>query len=475
MRLPIGTTIRRWRATITAAVLLFISGCDPQHRAATRPAGLHAEVSPIPGLSVAARIRVTAPEATAVIVRQRSEGRLSSETPPLPLSSEGNLSTTLVGLPADAKTLVDVLARYPDGRTETVRDLPVTTAPLPPDVPSRLEVAVHTGVSTGFLTLSMNRRGSDGGLAAIIDRSGHVLWYRRCSKGVLAFDKLPNGRLLVHQFGLQAFEEMDLDGSVVRRWTDPKSLAGSDGHDFRLLPNGHALIIGSETRDVDTREVFQKGARHAMRSDNTVNEVAPDGSVLWRWSTWSRVSEEELTDDPTDPLVPHDYEIAHANSLDPAPDGTFLVSLRNVSSVVKVDRRTGDIVWRLGGRRSDFRFEADPFGGFSRQHDARLVGPGRVLLFDNGNLHEPPESRAAEYELDEAKGVATLVWQYRHDPPLLARVAGSVQRLPNGNTLVSFGPQGTVTEVDARSQVVWELRTRDFGVYRARAIESVYP
>jgi hypothetical protein len=161
--------------------------------------------------------------------------------------------------------------------------------------------------------------------------------------------------------------------------------------------------------------------------------------------------------------------------MEPAPDGTLMLSFRNTSTVAKVDRKTGEILWRLGGKRSDFRIEGDPLDGFSRQHDARLVGPDHVLLFDNGNLHTPPESRAAEYRLDLTSKTATLVWQYRRSPPLFARIAGSVQRLPSGHTLIAWGPRGVVSEVDAAGRTIWEATTPGFGVYRARAMATPYP
>jgi hypothetical protein len=187
------------------------------------------------------------------------------------------------------------------------------------------------------------------------------------------------------------------------------------------------------------------------------------------------VQESELTPDPTERDDSKSYEIAHLNSIEPLPDGNLWLSLRNISAVVKVDRRTGNVVWRLGGKRSDFRFVNDPLGGFWRQHDARRLPNGDVLLFDNGNLHEPPESRAVEYRLDEEAKTATLVWQYRRTPPLFARIAGSARRSADGHTLVSYGPRGVVSEADGDAVPVWEISAYGFGIFRAIAVPSLYP
>jgi hypothetical protein len=101
------------------------------------------------------------------------------------------------------------------------------------------------------------------------------------------------------------------------------------------------------------------------------------------------------------------------------------------------------------------------------------------LFYDNGLLHTPPESRAVEYRLDLGAMTATLVWQYRHDPPLFTPFVGSVQRFQNGNTLVGFGAAATMTEVTPEGQVLWEGRLTVNGqpvpyFYRARRVASLY-
>jgi hypothetical protein len=153
----------------------------------------------------------------------------------------------------------------------------------------------------------------------------------------------------------------------------------------------------------------------------------------------------------------------------------MMLSFRNLSTVVKLDRRSGVILFRVGGKKSDFRFVGDPLGGFSRQHDARLVGPGRLLLFDNGDLGDPPESRAVEYRLDQQARTATMIWEHRRVPPVFTKISGSAQRLPNGHTLISWGPRGIVSEVDEASKTVWEIHPPEMGVYRARFQSTPYP
>lgn len=451
-------------------------------RVETRPAPLvrtlRLTVSPIQDLAVAARAEVAAPGASEVVIRYGSDGAHGRESPKMPMPAAGNLATTLLGLEPATTSHVAVVAKYPDGSTRTSDDVAVTTPARNPLAPERLDVTVPGPPKSDFVMLSMSNAEKSLGVAVIVDRAGQVVWYRPTgSSGPSAFDRMPNGHLIVHHSDDHTFEEIELDGRVVRSWRDDKSVSGCDGHDVRPLPNGNVMLFGAETHVVDSRTLVPGGVSRALRWDDTVTEFTPTGAVAWRWSSWSHVSEKEIIPDPADPdgFDPKSYEVVHTNSIEPAPDGNVVLSFRNVGTVAKIDRATGNLVWRLGGKQSDFRFEGDPLGGFNKQHDARLVGSDHVLLFDNGNFHDPPESRAVEYALDPATKTATLVWQSRRSPPLFAPVGGSVQRLPSGDTLVSWGPRGIVSQVDRAGKVVWEARTGGFGAYRARATGALYP
>jgi hypothetical protein len=151
--------------------------------------------------------------------------------------------------------------------------------------------------------------------------------------------------------------------------------------------------------------------------------------------------------------------VSHMNAIDVDEDGHLLVSSRHLSEVTKINRQTGQVIWRLGGPHSDFSFVNDPLNGFSCQHDIRVVGQRRYTVFDNGNDHHPPVSRAVEYELDPNAGTATLVWEYRAVPDRYAYHQGNAQRLPNGNTLINFvlAEYPKVTEVNRDGEIEFEM------------------
>ena len=169
----------------------------------------------------------------------------------------------------------------------------------------------------------------------------------------------------------------------------------------------------------------------------------------------------------------------HPNSLAIDREGNYVVSFASLGEITRIDAASGQILWRFGGRHTQFTIVGDPLGGFGFQHDVRVLGNGDLLFFDNGLLHTPRESRAVQYRLDLAARSATLVWEYRHDPPVFTPFVGSVQRLGSGNTLVGFGAASFMAEVTPAGQVLWEGRLTVDGnpvpfFYRARRVASLY-
>jgi Arylsulfotransferase (ASST) len=152
-------------------------------------------------------------------------------------------------------------------------------------------------------------------------------------------------------------------------------------------------------------------------------------------------------------------EWTHSNSLQVAPTGELLQSIRHLDTVVAIAPQFDRIVWRIGRFRSDFAFP-NPSDRFYHQHHVRLLDNGNLLLFDNGNGRPAAEgglySRALELALDWESMTVTNVWEYRHaissqdgsTSYKYTNATGSAERLQNGNTLVSFG-----TDIDPRTQL----------------------
>jgi hypothetical protein len=153
------------------------------------------------------------------------------------------------------------------------------------------------------------------------------------------------------------------------------------------------------------------------------------------------------------PTHPDGYDIVHMNSIDVNAD-SVVTSLRHTNGIYKIDRDTGEIVWKVGGTPTpeSLTVVGDPAGSepLGGQHDARLHPDGTLTAFDNGQTHERPP-RAVRFEIDEAAGTATFLEAISGLPEVTEAVCcGSARRSASGSWLVGWGRfpgQNGITEL----------------------------
>ena len=195
----------------------------------------------------------------------------------------------------------------------------------------------------------------------------------------------------------------------------------SDLHELVVTPHDTALVTSNETAVWNLASVG--GNRHGQVVGGVVQELElPSGRLIWEWRSLEHVAVDE-TEIKGKPGPRFDY--FHINSIDVAPDGNLIVSARNTWAAYKVSRRTGRILWRLGGKRSDFTLGRG--ARFEWQHDVREHAHGLVSLFDNAAApQEEPQSRALILVLDTKRMHASLEHAYAHRPNrVLAHFLGS--------------------------------------------------
>jgi hypothetical protein len=257
---------------------------------------------------------------------------------------------------------------------------------------------------------------------------------------------------------------MDDRWRVVRR-LETDGLTNTDLHDSVLETDGTSWLLSYEPDG--TGQV-----------DSVIQHVDASGHELFRWTS-DGLQDESAARVPSGG-APWDY--AHINSIQVLPDGDVVASFRHLSAVLRIATtahdgyQPGDIVWRLGGRKSDFTFVDDPYGGPCAQHTATQLANGNVLVFDDGSgllagdlcvdpadpdgpPHDRPQSRVAEYALDTSDGTATLVWSYT-PAGWYSWFMGSARRLDNGDTLIGWAAdtRALAQEVGRHGDALWQLR-----------------
>lgn len=419
-----------------------------------------------------------------------SGGGEDTVTPPATIV-DGRQEVAVLGLLPETDY---VLRLEITGATETVMapDVNYRTPALPPFLKDNLVVR-SIGSSSGgyFLTNLITADPTRNYLFAFDDR-GRVRWYRLIPGMGASSEKLRNGNFLTFMGSSTGFQddygyflELSATGDEVARYQAPRPYY-TDGHEllFSPAPSGgdYTHFFSYDRRVIDTTSIG--GQPNTTIAGHQILRFKPDGELEFRWDAWDHFSIQDWIEEPAADRQRPEGDFDHPNSLEIDRDGNYVVSWRNMAEITKIDSRTGAIMYRLGGRNNEFTFLNDPLYdaqrgfAFSGQHSVRVLANGNLLIYDNGLRHDPQQSRAAEYRLDLVARTATLVWEFRHNPPLYTPFTGSVQRLANGNTVIGFAFRGAVVEADAAGTQLFEaaITADNLSVvtYRINHIESLY-
>jgi hypothetical protein len=442
--------------------------------------------APNPTNVLAASVAVLAEHADSARVLFAAPGGPPDSTPSIALA-DGRAAVPVLGLRSGVgyHGVVEV-----SGRGGRVQSDSVSFAGGELPEPLRHISFATTGTGSRGLTLTALALGGSTLFALAFDSSGTIRWYRGFAfDGPQATGDLKqqvNGHFTLFvgaTTGSQPvpghYVEFGPAGDSLRALTAPAPLY-TDNHELVITGTGldeRFHLFGYDRRRSDLSPIG--GPAAAQLTGHSLLRLTSDGTAEFAWSAWDHLRIQDWIEPPRpDPVNPDQPDFDHPNALALDLDGNYIVSWRNLGEVTKIDARSGEVLWRLGGANNQFTFVDDPLGGFSAQHYARILPDGHLLLYDNGTRHKPQETRVVEYALDVAARTATLVWEFRHVPPIYTSYVGSVQRLASGNTAIGYGFAGHATEVAPDGGPVWEADLRVDGepviVYRMVRIGSLY-
>jgi uncharacterized protein (UPF0248 family) len=236
-------------------------------------------------------------------------------------------------------------------------------------------------------------------------------------------------------------------------------------HDGILLRNGNVLLdCMSHVPDEIARRVKGGIEEPEMRSEQYLSrskddagkmyssylvEVTPEGKTIWEWCTWEHL--DPVADGIAEVQAPRTMW-HQGNGLKELPDGDILASFRPTSTVVRISRKTGKIVWKLGPPT------------VSGQHAPTALANGNILIFDNG-VHRLDDSMPYSRVIEVNPATNEIVWKYQDSPAwnFFSPRMGGAQRLLNGNTLITESSFGRFFEVTQEGEIVWEYVNPFFG------------
>ena len=363
------------------------------------------------------------------------------------------------------------------GGSSTHEDLPRFLAfHSRPDLhaPSVTIVKKTSAATPGYVFFAPKKKVEQRG-PMIVDNAGHVVWFDPLTQGatdfrVQRYKGKPvltwwQGRSVV---GIGHGSYVIVDDSY-RRIATVRAGNGitGDEHEFLLTPRGTALFTAYKPVPGDLSKVG--GPKDGKILDSILQEVdVASGRVVFEWHSVGHVALGESFwkyRKVKGKWPPFDY--FHINSIEVEPDGNLLVSARNTHALYEIDHHTGNVLWRLGGKRSDFQMGSGTV--FNWQHDARRLSNGDISVFDDGAFPKLEDhSRALILRPDTGAKKVTLVKAYVSPDKLLAKHQGGMQVLPNGHVFVGWGSEPYFTEFAKDGKVVFDAHFgKNMDSYRA--------
>jgi len=357
---------------------------------------------------------------------------------PVELAAEPPHEALLLGMKPASDYQFRVVAQVAEG-TAVSDELTVTTGTAPNDLPGiSVDIADPDAVAGGFLVTSL--LGTPPG-AVILDRDGDYVWWYlsdeniQVSRAILSADRdwIYFWSVNSHADTANKIWQVSLDGAVVNE------IVVTDGHhDFTELPDGTLAYLDYDFRTEGDQQV----------DGDRLIERATDGTETEVYNVWDDVEYQGNQG-------PQGAAWSHANAMDYlVDDDAYLIGFLGFSSIFKIDRASGQTVWRLGGDDSDFTLVG---GGqpFANQHQFQWLGDS-ILVFDNGTPEEN-SSELVQYRVDEEAMEMELIWSYQADPTVYTVSLGDALRLPNGNTIGDYSMSGQIDEVDPDGELIWRL------------------
>jgi hypothetical protein len=351
----------------------------------------------------------------------------------------------------------------------------------------------------------------DGHYAVVMNNFGVPVWWYYDPSGMPGDIKLlSNGHLIWTTLGANigtggaTAQEHALDGTITQLVNaasfDPYNQS-IDFHDIQLLPNGNYLIQGGYNHPADMSNYCYTdtsgqhcGPANATIFDDIIQEVTPNGNLVWQWDTLDNIPLSETGQQWHKQVLNgvQPYDPYHMNSIHEYGDN-IVISFRHMDAIYDVSRSTGQVVWKMGGEPRDPSLPGkqltilnDPACGnhLSGQHYARLLPDGTLTLHDNGSnpqlgcgpngsaLQRPP--RAVRYQLDVPNGTATVI-ETVNDPTGAPKsgCCGSAERLgagANDDWVMDWGITPTTDELTPSGQVMFQLQWVGRFSYRTDAV-----
>ena len=279
---------------------------------------------------------------------------------------------------------------------------------------------------------------------------------------------------------------IDADGTVVWSLAGPQTCSRARldyAAGYMWMLNLNVGNMGGEVRYVTLDGVTSMSVSQLSKAHHDFT-ILPDGTIATMvWSASGTDPESDLVERAPDGTVKTAFHLGpnvyaggpsvvgggsssyHANSiLYHAKDDSYTIGDRNPNLFVKVSR-AGAVQWQFGGNCTGAKASICMTANWTVNHGHHLLDDGTFLLFSNGEFQSSSTpSNAYEFKLTTTGTPSAMqVKQYASSTKDHSDSLGDVQRLPNGNTLITFSNTGRIEEVDKSWNLVQTLKAQSLG------------
>ncbi|KAJ5309089.1 hypothetical protein N7508_004468 [Penicillium antarcticum] len=317
----------------------------------------------------------------------------------------------------------------------------------------------------------------------IFDQKGDLVWAGSCefnNQNVYDFqmvdtiDDKPYLTMLVQEH----YANRESDGSAVIYNNEykpvniiPRPGAAIDNHEFYLKEPPKALLVTHRNDKMSLADFGHPEREMSVRTNGFIELDINTGEYLFEWHSAGQITlDESFVMSPWDQYPDTDY--LHMNSVDKNENGDYLISARHTNTIYLISGEDGHIIWRLGGKKSNFEMNFT----FTGQHNARFMSVNEthmtISFLDNGAnflVVNEPTSSAMYIEVDLKTMKAKVLNRYLRPDGGNNPSRGNMQTLPNGNVLASWSYYGYMSEFTHDGQLLMDASfvSERFSTYRA--------
>ncbi|VDB95181.1 unnamed protein product [Peniophora sp. CBMAI 1063] len=331
-------------------------------------------------------------------------------------------------------------------------------------LPANVEIGAYDGDDGLYLATPVGADVTKPG-PVIYDRNGSLVWigantanFNSSAVLDLQFQELDGQPVLtvfsgqvVDSHGVGTCWFLDDTYNVIANITSVGS-TGADLHECHMdkASNKTAMLTVYNNVTFDLTSVG--GAADGTLIDCWVQEVdVSTGALLFNWSLYDHISPYESYALPGELVDEAHWDAYHLNSIDKDSDGNYLLSVRHLNTLVKVNKDDGSVIWKMGGKGSNFT--SGEGADFRFQHHASFDPDdnSRISLFNDAasefNFTAGDNARGLYFSYNTAAWTTTLIQRFDSSPyQNYSAREGSMQRFADGTAVIGWGSNPWITE-----------------------------